>query len=316
MAMAVVDAYDIGSLSSILKLEEYEIGGQHHGKPVYRRRRRPLSDDIDNNDLANEFLYLYFFDDGNHIDTGWWLGPEVGGEVAMAFNECYAAEPPEHGWRFYLVTSPPRSSPQRSAPRRSPSPVRSPPQQRSTPTTPRPRCSRQSARSSQRCDRSSPQRSAPRRSPSPVRTRPQQRSPPTTPRPRCSRQSSRSSQRCDRSRSRSAQEEHNEEARILVSIQGEWLNARRPNESYSVHGCSVTRRNVRGSTTFRKWLKWNSSRRRLLWGSKGRYFLQAEVDRDSGLLRLPGSDCIGKLHWQKDVPNGMGFLWRRVRFVV
>ena len=271
MAMAVVDAYDIGSLSSILKLEEYEIGGQHHGKPVYRRRRRPLSDDIDNNELANEFLYLYFFDDGNHIDTGWWLGPEVGGEVALAFNECYAAEPPEHGWRFYLVTSPPRSSPQRSAPRRSPSPVRSPPQQRS---------------------------------------------PPTTPRPRCSRQSSRTSQRCDRSRSRSAQEEHNEEARILVSIQGEWLNARRPNESYSVHGCSVTRRNVRGSTTFRKWLKWNSSRRRLLWGSKGRYFLQAEVDRDSGLLRLPGSDCIGKLHWQKDIPNGMGFLWRRVRFVV
>ena len=45
-------------------------------------------------------VYLYYWDDRDGSDySGWWFGPQVGGDQVWAYNSERAMSPPTTGWR-------------------------------------------------------------------------------------------------------------------------------------------------------------------------------------------------------------------------
>eukprot|EP00928_Gymnodinium_smaydae_P055253 TRINITY_DN38848_c0_g1_i1.p1 TRINITY_DN38848_c0_g1~~TRINITY_DN38848_c0_g1_i1.p1 ORF type:complete len:470 (-),score=44.91 TRINITY_DN38848_c0_g1_i1:100-1509(-) len=65
----------------------YCAAGQNHGKPYYKKKSSPQQ-------------CIYFWDqrDGSQ-QSGWWLGPKLGGASAWSFHpNVGASQPPQNGW--------------------------------------------------------------------------------------------------------------------------------------------------------------------------------------------------------------------------
>jgi len=76
---------------------EYELIGENHSKPVYRRRRTAYHGG------RNDVL-VYYWDDIDEVDAEdpgcWWFGTEIGGDKVWACLPGTAAVPPERGWEM------------------------------------------------------------------------------------------------------------------------------------------------------------------------------------------------------------------------
>jgi hypothetical protein len=65
----------------------------NHEKPVFKRQ-----------DSSEEEVLLYYWDDRDGQEqSGWWFGPEVGGEEVWVHNETAEGQfPPSNGWRVLI----------------------------------------------------------------------------------------------------------------------------------------------------------------------------------------------------------------------
>eukprot|EP00927_Polykrikos_kofoidii_P022287 TRINITY_DN20842_c0_g1_i2.p1 TRINITY_DN20842_c0_g1~~TRINITY_DN20842_c0_g1_i2.p1 ORF type:complete len:435 (+),score=79.28 TRINITY_DN20842_c0_g1_i2:86-1390(+) len=79
----------------------YGIFGEHHGRLVFRKDQDQdgcLNCDTDSVPVP----LVYFWDDGDGAGmSGWWIGPEIGGDQVWCYNENKVCEtPPGIGWRI------------------------------------------------------------------------------------------------------------------------------------------------------------------------------------------------------------------------
>eukprot|EP00440_Ansanella_granifera_P033457 gb/GFBE01036301.1/.p1 GENE.gb/GFBE01036301.1/~~gb/GFBE01036301.1/.p1 ORF type:complete len:282 (+),score=56.64 gb/GFBE01036301.1/:1-846(+) len=86
---------------------------------------------------------------------------------------------------------------------------------------------------------------------------------------------------------------------VLKFMQGDWINAENPSETYVVTGRSVWRTNDTGSRNFPNVLFWQEKWRKLCWGPKSRYYIDPPRD--------PHNQEVTWHVWQ----GGRGFRWRR-----
>ena len=119
----------------------YDLDGENHGWPVYRRHR----DRPGNAPDCEEVVLYHWNDEGNGrlgSEVGWWFGTGVGSSEVWAFHDDASLEPPRRGWitldffeaplgTFELIVQPcdgePAPAPRRQSPpqpprRRSPTP--------------------------------------------------------------------------------------------------------------------------------------------------------------------------------------------------
>jgi hypothetical protein len=68
---------------------DYSLSGSNHGKPAYKKDEQ----------VSGLDTMLYFWDarDGQSF-SGWWFGPEVGGDKVMAHSSRDTQTPPMKGW--------------------------------------------------------------------------------------------------------------------------------------------------------------------------------------------------------------------------
>ena len=72
----------------------YSHRGEHHGKPMYFRNEAVVG--------TSPFLFavLYFWVSRNGEDlSGWWFGPQAGGDEVWVYNGNKSWSPPLNGWR-------------------------------------------------------------------------------------------------------------------------------------------------------------------------------------------------------------------------
>jgi len=70
----------------------YVLSGSHMKRDVYHKIRSGP----DNGEVSN----IYFWEEPGDADsTGWWMGPEVGGDQATAYNASTSLACPTTGWR-------------------------------------------------------------------------------------------------------------------------------------------------------------------------------------------------------------------------
>eukprot|EP00933_Yihiella_yeosuensis_P033048 TRINITY_DN26757_c0_g1_i1.p1 TRINITY_DN26757_c0_g1~~TRINITY_DN26757_c0_g1_i1.p1 ORF type:complete len:946 (+),score=231.26 TRINITY_DN26757_c0_g1_i1:190-2838(+) len=71
----------------------YTLQSENHDRPVYRKDEKVGVKGLD--------VVLYFWDDRESPDfSGWWFGPQVGGDEVWAFHPDKAAKnPPSEGWQ-------------------------------------------------------------------------------------------------------------------------------------------------------------------------------------------------------------------------
>jgi len=71
----------------------YVLHSSNHGKPVYRN--------FEQFEVKSLSIMLYYWDSRDGLDfSGWWFGPEVGGERTWAHNpDSTADRPPPSGWK-------------------------------------------------------------------------------------------------------------------------------------------------------------------------------------------------------------------------
>ena len=76
----------------------YDIVSEHHGRPVYRKRRDGQCGEAP----ASSVVVLHYWDGRGrrHLDAniGWWFAARIGGDEVWAFHESDSFEPPRRGW--------------------------------------------------------------------------------------------------------------------------------------------------------------------------------------------------------------------------
>ncbi|CAE8616572.1 unnamed protein product, partial [Polarella glacialis] len=71
----------------------YTLASENHDRPVYRKDEKVGAKGLD--------VMLYYWDDRDSPDfSGWWFGPQIGGDEVWAFHKDTAARnPPSEGWQ-------------------------------------------------------------------------------------------------------------------------------------------------------------------------------------------------------------------------
>jgi hypothetical protein len=72
----------------------YELCGDHHKRPVYRKS---IQQDEDNSSNSTVVLYYHDKRHGRRFN-GWWFGREVSGDTVYAYNPHRRKVPPSSGW--------------------------------------------------------------------------------------------------------------------------------------------------------------------------------------------------------------------------
>jgi len=80
-----------GQMSSLTIGGTYVVIGENHGQQVFRRSA-PQKDLQD--------VLLYYWDGHDGEESGWWIGPELGGDVVWAKNMAEEDGVPLYGWEM------------------------------------------------------------------------------------------------------------------------------------------------------------------------------------------------------------------------